>query len=63
MAKSGFIRSSVTVSGETTGYHHTCIAVFLGKHDFADASISGQAASSAMSAYETPIGKQKMTDM
>jgi len=44
MAKSGFIRSSVTVSEETTGYHHTRIAVFLGKSDFADASSSGQAA-------------------
>ncbi|GAD27569.1 hypothetical protein NBRC3257_2568 [Gluconobacter thailandicus NBRC 3257] len=49
MAKSGFIRSSVTVSGETTGYHHTCIAVFLGKNDFDDGSSRGQAASSVMS--------------
>jgi len=52
MAKSGFIRSSVTVSRETTGYHHTCIAVFLGKNDFADASSSGQAASLFMSALQ-----------
>lgn len=29
-AKSGVTRSSVTVSGETAGCHHTCIAVFLG---------------------------------
>jgi len=50
MAKSGFIRSSVTVSGETTGYHHTCIAVFLGKNDFANVGSRGQAASSTMSA-------------
>jgi hypothetical protein len=55
MAKSGFIRSSVTVSGETTGCHHTCIAVFLGKTDFADADSSGQAASSVMSASLKPI--------
>ncbi|MFT9447629.1 hypothetical protein, partial [Gluconobacter japonicus] len=50
MAMSGFGRSSVTVSGETTSYHHTCIAVFLGKHDFAVGTINGQATSSVVSA-------------
>ncbi len=44
MAKSGLTRSSVTVSEETTGCHHTCIAVFLGKNDFADTNCSGQVA-------------------
>ena len=47
------------LSRETTGCHHTCIAVFLGKNDFADTSSSGQATSSVMSAYETPTGQQK----
>jgi hypothetical protein len=34
MVKSGISRSSVTVSAETAGCHHTCIAVFLGVSEF-----------------------------